>query len=415
MVCLNILYLHQYFTTPDISGGTRSYTFAKKLIEKGHKVTMITSSTVIEEKYSLGDKKIKHMNIDGIDIVSIKVKYSQQMSYISRIIAFIFFMMCSSIYLMKKRDFDIVFATSTPLSIAVPALVAKYRNKIPFVFEVRDLWPEYIEDFGIIKNRVLIKTLEKFCSFVYRKANHIIAISDSMANRIKNKYKINSNKLSVLPIGSWKDLKNGIDEEKINYYIEEFDIKDKFVIGYAGALGYANDVDSILRMAKFLKDYKDIVFIIAGDGKEKNRMEKEINDNDFKNIKLIGNYSQYEIVNIIKLFDIGYLSGREYNNEGRKLMNAEDALPNKFFDYILIGKPILINVKGEITNLMKEYGMGLYINDTDIKSIKDTILKLKDDIHLRETMGRNSLKLAEIYDRDKIALKLASIFEETIK
>lgn len=376
---------------------------------------MITSSVSIEKKYPVGKKKINYINIEGIDIVSINVKYSQKMNYYNRIISFISFMLYSSIYLIKKRDFDIVFATSTPLSITIPALVAKYRNKIPFVFEVRDLWPEYIEDFGIIKNKFIIKILEKFCNFVYKKAEYIVAISNSMANRIKNKYNINSSKLSVLPIGSWKYLKKGLDENKVNNYIERFQLKDKFIIGYAGALGYANNIDSILRIAKVFKNYDEIVFIIAGDGKEKKRIEKEIKDNNFNNIKLVGEYSQLEIVNIIKLFDISYLCGIEYNEKGKKLMNGEDALPNKFFDYILIGKPILINTKGEITNLMKKHEFGLYINDRYNKNIKNTILELKENNNLRESMANNSLKLAKIFDRDNIALKLVNIFEDIVK
>ncbi|MBS4538827.1 glycosyltransferase family 4 protein [Clostridium sp. D2Q-11] len=412
---MNVLYLHQYFTTPEISGGTRSYTFAKKLIEKGHKVTMVTSSRRIGKKYSLGDKKINFINIDGIDVVSINVSYSQNMSYIKRIISFILFMVYSSLYLMKKRDYDIVFATSTPLSIAIPALVAKFRNKIPFVFEVRDLWPEYIEDFGIVKNRVIIKILEKFCSFVYKKADHIVAISNSMANRVKIKYNINSNKLSVLPIGSWKYLKNGLDEDKINIYIEKFDLKDKFVIGYAGTLGFTNNIDSIIKMAKVLNNYVDIVILIAGDGKERNRMEKEIKDKQLTNIKLVGKYSQFEVVNIIELFDIAYQSELEFNKEGKKLMNGEDALPNKFFDYILMGKPMLINTTGEITSLMEEYKFGFYINDKDEEKIKETILKLKNNKELRKTMSENSLKLSEKFDRDQIAKKLIYILEGEMK
>lgn len=411
---MNILYLHQYFTTPDISGGTRSYTFAKKLIEKGHRVTMVTSAGRLKQKYPIEDKKISYLNIDGINVVSINVKYSQKMNYIKRIISFIIFMLYSSAYLIKKRDFDIVFATSTPLSIAIPALVAKYRNRIPFIFEVRDLWPEYVEDFGIIKNRIVIRFLESFCNFLYKKADHIVAISSSMADRIKNKYNINSNKITVIPIGSWKRLKEGLDEDTINSYIDKFNIKDKFVIGYAGTLGYSNNVDSMLRIAKTMKDYEDVVFIVAGNGKERIRMEQEIKDNNLKNIKLIGTYSQFEVVNIIKLFDVCYMSGIEYDKNGKKLMNAEDALPNKFFDYILVGKPILINTKGEVTRIIEQYKLGLYIGDTDEKSVKDAILNLRDNNDLIETMGRNSLLLADIFDRDKMALRLVDIFEEVV-
>lgn len=411
---MNILYLHQYFTTPEISGGTRSYSFARRLVENGHKVTIITSSSKISEKYPINNKKIKRMNIDGIDIVIINVPYSQKMGYRDRIKAFINFMCRTSIYLMKKNEYDLVFATSTPLTIAIPGLVAKYRNRIPFLFEVRDLWPEYPVEFAIIKNKILIRLLEIFCKFVYNKAEYIVAISNSMANRIIKKYCIDSKKLAVIPIGSWKYLRKGLDNNLVEKYIDKYNLKNKFIIGYAGTLGHSNNIDSILRMAESLRIYEDIVFVVAGDGKEKKRIENEIKEKNLKNVKLIGRFKQIEIINIIQMFDLCYLSGIECNSKGKKLMNAEDALPNKFFDYILMGKPLLINTKGEITDLMKQYNFGFYINDKDERNVKDIVFKLKNDNKLRESLGENALKVAEIYDREKMVLKLEKVFKEAV-
>ncbi|MGI6776573.1 MAG: glycosyltransferase [Acetivibrionales bacterium] len=155
---MHILYLHQYFTTPWISGGTRSYDFARRWVDKGHKVTVLTSSAFIGGSCSRNSNKgINFIKIDGLDVVVINVTYSQHMPYLRRVMAFLLFMICASVYLLKKNDFDLVFATSTPLTIAIPALVARLRNKVPFIFEVRDLWPEYPADFGIIKNRPAIK------------------------------------------------------------------------------------------------------------------------------------------------------------------------------------------------------------------------------------------------------------------
>lgn len=371
---------------------------------------MVTASSNLGRKYDIKNKKINYLDIDGIDIVAIRVNYSQKMRYIDRIKSFLNFMLYSSSYLLKKNNYDLVFATSTPLTIAIPGLIAKYTNKIPFIFEVRDLWPEYPENFGILKNRVLVKLLEKFCQFVYNKAQHIVAISSSMAKRIERKYGISANKLSVIPIGSLNELNKYLDHKKTDEYMDQFNLREKFIVGYAGTIGYTNNMDSIINLADALKDYDDISFVIAGDGKEKERIEHTIKMRNLSNIKLIGKFNQKEIVNIIQMFDAAYISEMPINEEGKKVINAEDTLSNKFFDYIMVGKPVLINVEGEITKLMKEYDFGFYINDKDEKNIRDIILKLKKDKNLRLDMGKNALNVADIFDRNKMALEVEKLF-----
>lgn len=371
---------------------------------------MVTASSNLGRKYNLKNKKINYLHIDGIDIVAIRVDYSQKMRYFDRIKSFLSFMVYSSSYLLKKNNYDLVFATSTPLTIAIPGLIAKYRNKIPFVFEVRDLWPEYPENFGILKNRILVKLLEKFCQFVYNKAHHIVAISNSMAKRIEIKYGIPANKLSVIPIGSLNELNKYLDQKKIDEYMDQFNLREKFIVGYSGTIGYTNNMDSIINLADALKVYDDISFVIAGDGKEKERIEHKIKMSNLSNIKLIGKFNQKEIVNIIQMFDVAYISEMPINEEGKKVINAEDTLSNKFFDYVMVGKPVIINVEGEITKLMKEYDFGFYINDKDEKNIRDIILKLKNDKNLRLAMGKNALNVADVFDRNKMALEVEKLF-----
>lgn len=141
---MNILYIHQYFVTPQEPGGTRSYWLAQELIKNGHKVTMLTSSTKFSED-------VKKMNIDGIEVIYVKEDYDQNMSIARRLKAFLKFMYKSSIIGLKQKDADLVIATSTPLTIGIPALVLKWFNKKPFIFEVRDLWPEVPIQMGAIK------------------------------------------------------------------------------------------------------------------------------------------------------------------------------------------------------------------------------------------------------------------------
>ncbi len=412
---MHILYLHQYFTTPHISGGTKSYDFARKWVSNGHKVTVITSSAFLQKLYSCDNKnKINTLDIEGINVVCISVAYTQKMSYLRRIVAFLLFMIYASLYLIKKRDFDLVFATSTPLSIAIPGLVAKYVNRIPFVFEVRDLWPEYPAELGIIKSKLLIKFFEAFCNFVYKKSDHIITISDSMNKRLISKYNIIENKVSTIPTGVSSDLLKRLDQSKITEHIIRNGLEDKFVIGYAGALGYINNLDSMIKIAGHLRDCEDIVFVIAGTGKEQDKLKEKAERYKLTNIKFVGYFNHFEVINVIETFSIAYITLITCDRKGRGSAYAQDCLPNKFFDYIMLGKPIMVNSEGEISRLINEREIGICIEDTNEECVKKTILELKDNWQLRTIMSSNSKKLAEEFDRGILADRLQDIFISSI-
>ena len=412
---MHILYLHQYFATPNIHGGTRSYSFAKHLTDKAHKVTIVTSNSYLKLNNFRNKKIIRKTRIDKIDIVVIDVAYSQKMPYFKRILSFIKFMVISSCFVMKKNDYDLVFATSTPLSIGVPALLAKTRHRIPFIFEVRDLWPEYPQNFGIIKNIAIIKILEKFSKLLYEKASKVIGISNSMLRRIEQKYDIDSKKLVELPIGADLERLDKINSELINRIKSKYKLDKKFIIGHAGTIGFVNHLENVIKIAKVFKKEKDIIFLIVGDGKEKKRLEDEIKRENLNNIYFLGEFNAYETFSIINIFNVCLFSILEYDKNGNPTLNSEDALSNKFFDYLAAGKPILMTAKGEITNLMDKYKFGFYLDMNDNKTIYEQIHQLKCDSILRKKMGHNSKQLAEgIFDRNKMCKKLEKIFNELV-
>lgn len=402
--------------TPEFGGATRSYSFAKYLIKRGHKVTIVISKAFINLPCFENERFIENVKYEGINLVAIDVPYFQKMSYMKRSISFIKFMLVSSFFVLKNHNYDLVFATSTPLSIGVPGLVAKWRHNIPFVFEVRDLWPEYPENFGILKNKIVIKILEKFSNLLYCMASRIIGISNSMLKRIEKKYKLDPKKLVWIPIGCDLLTANQIDKKLIQAIKGKYDLENKFVIGYAGTIGFVNHLENIVKLATLFRNEKDFVFLIAGDGKERKRLETEINEKKLGNIFFLGKFDAYNTFSIINTFDIGLFSVIEYNKNGVRSINGEDALSNKFFDYIASGKPILMTAKGEITNLMEKFNFGYYLDMNDDKKIYELIHKLKSDLNLRRELGQNAKKVAEnIFNREKLAEKLELVLVEVIK
>jgi len=174
---MKVLYLHQYFTTPQEPGGTRSYWISQELISRGHEIVMISSSQKIAQK------KIEKI-IDDIKVIYLKVPYDNKMSIFQRLISFIKFMFRSTREVLKQKDVDLVIATSTPLTIGFPALVVNWFKKTPYLFEVRDLWPEVPIQMGGLKNPVLKKLAITFEKRIYKKAKHIVALSPGMRDGI---------------------------------------------------------------------------------------------------------------------------------------------------------------------------------------------------------------------------------------
>lgn len=163
----------------DSASGVRSYVFSKYLVSKGQEVTIITSDNYLPERY----KGIKRFEVDGIKVISVKTNYTTDLNFAQRISAFIRFVFLSS-YLALKTSPDLVFATSTPLTVAFSGLVVKFIKKVPFVFEARDLWPDVPIELGIIKNKLLIFLLKLFEKFTYRFADRIVCISEGIREKI---------------------------------------------------------------------------------------------------------------------------------------------------------------------------------------------------------------------------------------
>ncbi|MCC3217362.1 glycosyltransferase family 4 protein [Chryseobacterium sp. X308] len=394
---MNILYIHQYFVTPQEPGGTRSYWLAQELIKNGHKVTMLTSSSKFSED-------IKVVNIDGIEVVYIKEDYNQNMSVSRRLKAFLKFMYKSSVVGWKQKDIDLVIATSTPLTIGIPALILKWFKKKPFVFEVRDLWPEVPIQMGAIKNSWTIKTTRLLEKTIYKNASRVIALSPGMQDGVV-KY-IPKEKTSMIPNMAkmdefWPRGKNDQLMEKLGLK------KDSFKIVHFGSLGLANGAHSIIESAKLLKDREDIEFLFVGGGSTEQDLVDEVEKNNLKNVKFLGKFPMTDVSEIVNFSDVSMISFLDipilYTNS-----------PNKLFDSLSAGKPIIVNSAGWTKDIAEKYHCGYYVNPNHPEELVEKVLYLKDNPEVVKSMGQNARKLAEtVYDKSILCKKFVEVIEQT--
>ena len=383
---MKIIYLHQYFNTNEMPGSTRSFELSKRLVENGHKVYLITSK---RDDYQL--QKNGWTKENGIDVYWTPVSYSNKMGFLRRIFSFLLFSI-KSLKVTLSIDADIIYATSTPLTIAIPAIIYSKLKSKPMIFEVRDLWPEIPIAVGALKSpftRFLALYLEKLA---YKNSKKIIALSDGMRSGIiKKGYP--ANKINVITNLSNTRAYEEIDKNKDygirihNYYPEPL---DKLVI-YTGAFGHVNDVNYLIKIAGVLKNINNkIKFIIAGEGVEQQNIysiSKELgvlNSSVFiidplEKSKIPLLYSKASIVSslFINLEEL-------WNNSA-----------NKFFDGLAAGKPIMINYSGWQRSLLEKYNAGFYVPFDDYLKGAEILNKIVNNDELNKNMGHAAKKLAD--------------------
>lgn len=351
---VKILYLHQYFTTPSYCGGVRSYQFAKRLVESGHCVDMITSTAFFPSPRRHFQLISKH-EVDGVKVHAIHIGYGNNMSFIRRIVAFLLFMLVSSAYALSFKGRGLVLASSTPLTIAVPALVVKWIYRIPLIFEVRDLWPDVPIAMGIIKNKWAQGFLRWFEMLVYRHSRKIVALSTGMQEVLIAKG-VSAEKIVVVPNAC--DMAEFERDRPCPHELvalkQEPDTK---LCLYAGTFGYVNNLSYLLDLAVEVKKRKvAIKFVLIGSGAEREMLLRRVCCEGLEGqVVIFDPVGKQVLIDYIKSVDacISFVQNNSvlFNNSA-----------NKFFDSLAAGKPIIINHGGWQADVIEENRLGIVLS-----------------------------------------------------
>jgi len=400
---MRILYIHQYFATRDSSAGTRSYEFSRWLVDNGHQVTVITGPSHLSHVVSRRFWLLKRLDISGIDVRVLNVPYSNYFSASRRILSFVAFALLSTLLALTLRDIDIVFATSTPLTVGIPALVVTTLRRVPFVFEVRDLWPDWAVTFGVLREDSLLVTsaswLERKC---YDRACRVIATIEPLARVIASKG-VPQGKIEVIPHGADLDL----------FYprIRRGDSlirrrKGDFVVLYAGAHGVANGLDRLLDVASELDTEPRIRFVFVGDGKAKPSLVLRAGELGLRNVEFLPPVPKGELPSLMAEADICVISAAATEA-------ASFLFPNKLFDYLASGKPVVINFDGLLAQVLTDHQVGVSAGDSPA-AMASAIRALRNHPERVAHMGERARALAEKYDRKPLAAQLCVILEQCI-
>ena len=395
---MNILYIHQYFLTPQEPGGTRSYWISQELIKRGHNVTMITGTNNAQHK------EPKEEMVDGIRVIYLPNQYSNYMGAGKRILSFVKFMFRAIVAGWKQKDVDLVFATSTPLTVGAVAIGLKWTKGWKYVFEVRDLWPEGLIQEGIT-NPVVVWTLRLLEKMSYHKAEHVIALSPGMRDGVM-KVGTKDGVCTMVPNMSKPD-KFFPREPKIEI-VEKFGINlDKFNLIHFGAMGFDNYNEYIVEAAKLAQEQgKDrLNFILLGDGSTVPTIKKMISDYGLKNIQYLGNHKMNVVSDIVNCCSACIVS---FRNIPILATNS----PNKMFDSLSAGKPIIVNSAGWTKDLVEEENCGCFVDPEKPQDLVDALEDIANSPEKCKIWGENSRRLSvEKFDKSILSAKVADVLD----
>jgi glycosyltransferase involved in cell wall biosynthesis len=391
---VKVLILHQHFNIPHKGGPLRSYYLAKALLLKGHQVSVITGSN---------EKSFKREIIEGIEVHYLPIPYHNKFGFSARSKAFMQFVF-GAIRTSKNIKADICYAISVPLTVGLAAVWNKKRYKIPFIFEVGDLWPDAPIEIGVIKNPIFKFFLFRLEKFIYQHAESIVALSPPIKKRIEEK--ISRKKIDL--ITNMADIDFFRPEEKDAALEKKSGTDGKFVVSYIGALGIANGLNYFLDCARAgQKANLPVHFIICGEGGMADNLKKSADRLQLKNISFVGFQNREGVREVMNVTDAVFISYKP-------LPILETGSPNKYFDGLAAGKLIIINFGGWIKDEIEKNECGISVDSKHPSEfVKQITPFLESPSHLKNYQ-QHARHLAESnYSRKKLSEKFIGVVERS--
>lgn len=412
---MRILLIHQYFLEKNDGGGSRFNEMVKYWSSQGHHITVLAGMV----HYSTGKKLDKYKGkftytdanfYPNVDVIRSHVSESYNTNFLGRLWAYFSFMF-SAIWagLFKtKEKYDVVLVTSPPLFVGASAYVLSRIKRVPFVFEVRDLWPESAIDTGVLTNKYIIKLAYWFEQFLYKKSKRINVLTPAFREKLIQK-NVPPNKICFIPNAADFSL---AEQLQYTFNPDEFKIKlglqNKFVITYVGAHGVANHLIQLVDAAQYLKN-TNVVFQLIGAGMKKQELIDEVN---YKNLNehfiFRGSVPKSEVFKYILASDMGA-------SVLKKVDTFKTIYSNKTFDYMSCKKPILLAIDGVSRDLVEKADCGIYVEPENPKEIANNILKIYTEKERLIEMGKNGYAYAKNhFDRKKLANQYLEELKQTV-
>ncbi|MEL6820623.1 MAG: glycosyltransferase family 4 protein [Calditrichota bacterium] len=404
---LRILFLSQYFPPEMGAPSARTFELARKWTQEGHSVTVVTAfpnhpTGVIPSEYP--QHVYKQETNGDINVIRTYIYPVANKGFFKRILSYLSFMF-SSVLLgpWKTGPVDVIIATSPQFFVAVAGYLMSIIKWKPFIFEVRDLWPESIVQLGQLKNRTIIRLLESIEVFLYRKAKAVVVVTESSVPIIEQKGIVRE-KLHII--------KNGVDLELFKpadskaALRKSLGLEGKFIVSYIGTHGLSHALDKVLETAALMREEKDIHFLLVGEGAEKDKLLAMKNELQLDNVTMLSQIDKQQLPDYYNMCDLVLITLRDLD-----LFRC--VIPSKMFEIMAVAKPILISVDGEARDIVVNSAQaGEFVAPEDPEAMREGILKLYGDGSRCAELGQNGRRFVEEYfNRDQLAVDYLEILQ----
>ncbi len=400
---MHILFLSHYFPPEVNAPASRTYEHCKQWVEDGHRVTVVTCAPnhprgEVYEGYK--NHLYSTEEIDGVKVVRLWTYVTANEGFLKRTINYVSYMIAVIMAVPFLERIDVVISTSPQFFNGLAGYFVSRLKRVPWILEIRDLWPESILAVGAITNKTVIRGLERLEMFAYRKADRIVPVTDAFASYMVGKG-IDPGKIEVI--------KNGVD---LSFYevrakdaalLSELGIEGKFIVSYFGTHGMAHHLETILEAAELLRDRDDIVFLLVGDGAERKRIQQMRDDKNLDNVIMLGQQSKQKMPAMWAISDVSLVLLK-------KMDLFKTVIPSKIFESMAMKKPILIGVEGESRQIIEEARAGLAIEPENSRELADAVLKLAASPQLCEELGNSGREYATAnFDRRILARRYSDL------
>ena len=397
---MHILLIHQAFAALDEPGGTRHHELARYLAQKGHKVTIIASPVSYLTGTDQQKRVRKQVDDLGVTIIRSYTLPALHRSFIWRILSFLSFMVSSFINGLFVRKVDLVWGTTPPIFQGPTAWLLARLKGVPFLLEVRDLWPAFAVAVGVLHNKTLIRLSEWLERFLYKHANQVMVNSPGFLAHVKAR---GAGEVALIPNGADPAM---FDPESDGAAFRQAQgLTDEFVVLYAGAHGLSNDLDVVLDAAALLKDQPGLRIVLLGDGKEKPRLQARAAEMGLDKVLFLPPLPKTKMAEALAAADacLAILKPIEL---------YKTTYPNKVFDYMAAGRPVILAIDGVIREVVEEAEAGVFAQPGDPEALAAAIQQLASNPAKCRTMGNNGRKSIEMnFSRIALAEKFTALLE----
>ncbi len=401
---MHILLIHQAFAALDEAGGTRHHELARYLVERGHQVTIVASPISYLTGKSRQDRSkwVEKQEPDpGITIYRTYTYSALHKSFLHRIFSFLSFMVSSFLVGIGVKGVDLVWGTSPPIFQGLTAWLIAWLKRVPFLFEVRDLWPAFAIAVGVLRSPLIIRASLWLERFLYRRADRVMVNSPGFIDHVTRR---GARWVELIPNGAEPEMFD--PQAKGTTFRQQHHLDGKFVILYAGAHGMSNDLEIVLQAAARLRDEPAIHFLLVGDGKEKANLQAEAANLQLNNVCFLPPVAKDRMGEVIAAADAGLAILKP-------LELYKTTYPNKVFDYMAAGRPVILAIDGVIREVVERASAGLAVAPGDPQAMAKAAQELAHRPQEARAMGMaGRAYVQKHFNRRDLADKLALLLDD---